>query len=210
MTNKKFNKKCVMIVSNPSKTHVLLIKEHYTNQRLKEWAQWDDWKPIDLYKHISGFNSDQVAQLDIPVKFKQLWIDILTSNNKITHSNIKQWIIDGLEFPSSILEGLGKWGLPKGSLETGEYHNTIKCAYRELTEEVGLTHDDFNTIDFITFNKQYNAYIYLIKLNAYILNTSFNIGPEVSKINWFNIDTLKANLSFSKFNQSVYMLHHIF
>lgn len=81
-----------------------------------------------------------------------------------------------------------KWGVPKG----GMLHNEtpLQCAFRELTEETGLTLSDFLNPTIIQKVRLESHLIYHITIDAININRPIILSSEISQIKFIHINDL--------------------
>ena len=180
-------KKCIMFVTDKYNKRILLLKEKYTNERIQEWASWDDWRPVDLTNLLKQYTKEDVIDMNIDTDIKMEWINHI-ENASLDLEVVKRWVRSGLIFPESILNQLGKWGVPKGEKELNENHK--QCALRELKEEINIDMDMIRTINYI--GEMQNRYVYHVQLKNDITNLNLIKGPEIIYYNWCNIDFIQS------------------
>jgi 8-oxo-dGTP pyrophosphatase MutT (NUDIX family) len=88
----------------------------------------------------------------------------------------------------------GKWGFPKGKIEKKFNEDLLKCAFRELKEETGLTSDQIipyktDTVWFDEITKQgmHSVRLYVAVIDR-MINPVVSDTDELAEAKWVKID----------------------
>jgi hypothetical protein len=182
------NRKCGVIIFDERYENVLFVQEKYTNERLHEWVQWDDWRSDRLVKHMNTYTQKEVDMFEI--EWKEEW-----EVGKITNEKVKKWLKEKREIPNSVLSGIGKWGIPKGHVRYGEsFSEGMK---REMKEEIGIS---ISKMKYAFHQKQMQRNIYVTNIPK---KSIFKKGYEIENIEWISVNKLTEMKNKEEFNCTV-------
>lgn len=186
---KDSNRKCAVIIFDKTQRHVLLVQEKYTNDRLHEWVQWEEWNADRLVERMNEFGEKEICSMELT--WGEEWLE---KAGCLTSDDVKNWLLNKREIPEVVLRGLGKWGIPKGHVRYGE--SFIDGMMREIREEIGVTMR--LTYAFHQKKMQRNVYVARIKKT-----TEFNMGEEIDCVKWVSVSELTEIENNKNYNCTV-------